>query len=163
MITRPILRETPATKLNPLTGRPRSRRTGRSQTARPIGPYSRIIDRGAWGGIISGKTREGRFLAAYAHELFDHIGANPTTTQRLLVTRAARLALHLEIMDEAVFLRRKDVTETDTGRYMAWSNGLVRTLARLGIAEPAVVRSHGRTLADINAEINAARAGEAAD
>src|SRR5271168_3686027 len=64
------------------------------------GPYSRAIDRGAVGGLIDGRSREGRFLRAYERMLVEHCGGNPSIVQRALISRAARLALHLELMDE---------------------------------------------------------------
>jgi hypothetical protein len=65
-----------------------------------IGPYSRTIDRGAIGGLIGGRSREGRFLRRYEAMLTEHVGGNPSIVQRALISRAARLALHLELMDE---------------------------------------------------------------
>src|SRR5215204_5360208 len=71
----------------------------RSAADRQLGPYSRVIDRGAIG-AIDGRSREGRFLRAYEKGLIEHVGGTPTITQRALISRTARLALHLELMDE---------------------------------------------------------------
>jgi hypothetical protein len=65
-----------------------------------LGPYSRLIDRGAVGGAIDGRSGEGRYLRAYEKMLTDHVGGSPSIVQRALISRAARLALHLELMDE---------------------------------------------------------------
>jgi hypothetical protein len=43
-----------------------------------LGPYSRVIDRGAVGGLIDGRSREGRFLRTYEQALFDHVGGRPS-------------------------------------------------------------------------------------
>jgi hypothetical protein len=65
-----------------------------------MGPYSRAIDRGGLGGLISGRSREGRFLRTYEAMLTEHIGGRPSVVQRAMICRAARMALHLELMDE---------------------------------------------------------------
>jgi hypothetical protein len=113
------------------------------------GPYSRAIDRGAIGGLIDGRSREGRFLRAYERQLLDHIGNNPSVTQRCLIQRAARLALHLELMDERSLAGDHVFTTHDHLHYVSWSNALARLLARLGL-EPAAPRT--QTLAEAMAE-----------
>jgi hypothetical protein len=100
------------------------------------GPYSRAIDRGGLGWAISGCSREGRFIKAYEAMLTEHVGGHPSIIQRAMISRAARLALHLELMDQCVLADGKTLTAHDYAHYVAWSNGLTRTLARLGI-EPA--------------------------
>jgi hypothetical protein len=55
--------------------------------------------RGAIGDAVDGRSREGRFLRAYEHSLIEHVGSKPTAVQKVLISRAARLALHLELMD----------------------------------------------------------------
>lgn len=101
-----------------------------------IGPYSRLIDRGAIGGL-SGRSREGRFLKHYEQMLLQHIGREPSITQRALISRAARIALHLELLDERVFTQGKALNEHDYRYYASWSNSLARMLTKLGL-EPAV-------------------------
>ena len=59
-----------------------------------LGPYSPIIDKGVGAATngIDARTREGRFLLHYEKLLTDHVGGKPSTTQRLLIMRAARTA-----------------------------------------------------------------------
>jgi hypothetical protein len=102
-----------------------------------LGPYSRVIDRGALGSAINGSSREGRFLRAYEAELVDHCGGAPSAVQRALIVRACRLALHLELMDERALVDGKGLTTHDHNFYIAWSNSLARTLARLGVEKVA--------------------------
>ena len=111
---------------------------GRPPVMKRLGPYSRAIDRGVLGSAVDGRSKEGRFLRRYEAMLVEHVGGNPTIAQRELITRAARLALHLELMDEE--------TLTDPGHhftqhghnfYVSWSNALARVLARLPAGEPA--------------------------
>jgi hypothetical protein len=123
--------------------------TQNSPTARPrigagsapgrggIGPYSRAIDRGAVGGLIDGRSREGRFLRAYEQQLLDHIGGKPSVVHRCLIQRAARLALHLELMDERSLAGSHVFTTHDHLHYVSWSNALARHLTRLGLQAAA--------------------------
>jgi hypothetical protein len=111
-----------------------------------LGPYSRAIDRGAVGGAIDGRSREGRFLRQYEKQLLDHVGNNPSVTQRCLIQRAARLALHLELMDERSLAGDHVFTTHDHLHYVSWSNALARHLARLGL-EPQAGATHKQTSA----------------
>jgi hypothetical protein len=103
-----------------------------------FGPYSRLIDRGAVGGAIDGRSREGRFLRAYERALTDHVGGDPSIVQRALISRAARLALHLELMDERSLAGDHVFTVHDHNHYVAWSNALARLLGGLGLKSAAV-------------------------
>ena len=64
--------------------------------------------------------------------LTEHVGGNPSIVQRALISRAARLALHLELIDERSLAGDHIFTTHDHLHYVSWSNAL----ARLGI-EPA--------------------------
>ena len=111
-----------------------------------IGPYSRVIDRGAVGGLIDGRSREGRFLRRYERMLTDHVGGNPSIVQRALISRGARLALHLELMDERSLAGDHVFTVHDHNHYISWSNALARLLGRLGLKAAA---DKPPTLADL--------------
>jgi hypothetical protein len=103
--------------------------------------------------LIDGRSREGRFLTAYERQLLDHIGSNPSVTQRCLIQRAARLALHLELMDERSLAGDHVFTQHDHNHYVSWSNSLARMLTRLGLqSAPA----SGKTLDEHLAELAAA-------
>ena len=101
-------------------------------TQTKLGPYSRAIDRGAVGWSIDGRSREGRFLRAYEKMLAQHVGGKPSAVQKALIGRAAKLALHLELMDERT-LTAGDMSERDSRQYLAWSNSLSRALSLLGL------------------------------
>jgi hypothetical protein len=120
-----------------------------------LGPHSRAIDRGAVGGIIDGRSREGRFLRTYERALVEHVGGRPSVTQRCIIQRAARLALHLELMDERSLAGDHVFTTHDHLHYVSWSNALARLLARLGLdradAKPEIDtldRLYGKDAAD---------------
>src|SRR5208282_1291400 len=100
-----------------------------------LGPYSRSIDRGALG-LISGRSREERFLRAYEKMLVEHVGGDPSAVQRALIGRCARLALHLELMDERSLKDGREFGPTDHHFYVAWANAFARHLAALGLQPP---------------------------
>src|SRR5689334_18426168 len=83
------------------------------------GPYSALIDRGALG-TINGRSREGKFLRAYEKMLVEHVGGQPSVTQRALISRTARLALHLELLDEKAIKKDGGLTPTDCHFYAVW-------------------------------------------
>jgi hypothetical protein len=121
-----------------------------------VGPYSRSIDRGSLGSAIDGRSREGRFLRHYEGELVAHCGGSPSVVQRLMISRAARLALHLELMDERVLSGNHVFTTHDNQHYVAWSNALARLLGRLGL-EPASATQPTPSLATVLHDIAAHR------
>jgi len=125
-----------------------------------LGPYSRVIDRGAVGGLIDGRSREGRFLRRYEQMLVEHCGGDPSIVQRALISRAARLALHLELMDERSLAGNHEFTVHDHNHYVSWSNALARLLARLGL-QPAIAPDP--SLQDVLADIARRRAGTEED
>jgi hypothetical protein len=98
-----------------------------------LGPYSRAIDRGAVGSLLDARSREGRFLRRYEKNLYDHVGGNPTIVERALISRASRVALHLELMDERSLAEGTVLGLHDHQHYVAWSNSLARILGRLGL------------------------------
>jgi hypothetical protein len=101
------------------------------------GPYSRALERGAVGSL-NGNSREAKFIKAYAAMLTEHCGGNPSPVQMQLIIRASRLACHLEIWDERTIPNGGALSATGHNHYIAWSNALARTLARLGLqAVPA--------------------------
>lgn len=96
-----------------------------------VGPYSRTLQNGALGKVLDGRSRWGRFVRAYERMLRQHLGGDPSAIQSVLITRAVRLALHVEMMDERSLM--KSMTDIDTRNYLAWANTLRRTLVALGI------------------------------
>jgi hypothetical protein len=110
-----------------------------------IGPYSRALGRGAVG-ALNGNSRAAKFIKAYEALLIEHVGGNPTIVQRQLITRAARLACHLELWDEQTIPHGGACSATGHNHYIQWANALARHLARLGL-EPAAAKAP--TLADL--------------
>jgi hypothetical protein len=96
-----------------------------------LGPHSRTLCRGAIGASIDGRSREGRFLRMYEAELIVHVGGAPSTTQRILITRASRLALRLELLDERALVGLS--TEHDLRLYSSLNNHLRLVMRELGL------------------------------
>ena len=59
----------------------------------------RALRRGVVGDQIDGRSREGRFLRAAGAELIAQTGGAPSFGQRILIRRAARAMLRLELLD----------------------------------------------------------------
>jgi hypothetical protein len=111
------------------------------------GTHSRAIDRGGLSWAINGLSREGRFITEYQNLLVEHLRREPSITERLLIQRCARMALHIELMDEAAFAKGESYSPSDNVRYVAWSNGLARMLVRLGL-EPGEIEEPRANLSD---------------
>jgi hypothetical protein len=102
-------------------------------TVAQIGPYSRphMLAK------IDGRTKESRLMAAARDELTRHVGGSPSHVQRVLIERAARLMLYIEIMDRET-LEAGTMSERASRQYLAWSNSLRLCLRELGVkAAPA--------------------------
>lgn len=124
-----------------------------------IGPHSRVLARGSLGGKIDGRSREGRFLRAFEADLLKQLPGPASAAQALLVRRASRAALRLELMDEEMM--EKGEISAHAGRvYGALGNNLRLALKELGIKPPAPPR--GLTLADYIAAKTAAKASTVA-
>jgi hypothetical protein len=107
--------------------------TSKSRTDHPrLGPYSRGLHRAAIGQFIDGRSREGRFLRAYEAMLIQHVGGAPSSVAQALISRAARLALYVELMDERA-IGAGGMSERDSAQYLAWSGSLTRCLRELGL------------------------------
>jgi len=112
-----------------------------------IGPHSRVFGRGAVG-KLDGRSREGRYLRAVEAELLEHVGPAATVTQRILVGRAARAMLRLELFDEKMSAG-KELTTQDGHVYGALNNALRLCLRELGLKGKAPAKAP--SLADIAA------------
>ena len=76
--------------------------------------------------------------------LVAHVGGAPTATQRILIGRAARLMLQLELMDRKT--GGGDLSEREGRQALAWENTLRRTLQALGLERRAAAQP---TLAEL--------------
>jgi len=83
------------------------------------------------------RSREGRLLTQVRRALFDHLGgeAKVTPLQRILVERAAMLQLRCATLDRKIL--DGSFSEYDAKTFLAFSNSLSRTLAKLGLGASA--------------------------
>ncbi len=115
---------------------------------RHIGPLSRASTLAK----LDRRTKEARHVAAVIADLTKHIG-NPSATEALLIQRCAWLSLRVALFDEQI-AAGGDLSAHAFNAYTAWSNALVRALARLGLKG---VEAKPPSLADIAREINSGK------
>jgi hypothetical protein len=120
-----------------------------------VGPYSQ---HGAVS-LIDGRSREAQLMKRVRAELVAHVGGNPGAVQRQLIERACRLTLQLEFMDERI-MHGEALGPAQHNHYLAWSNALTRTLARLGV-KPAAAAKPSIAEASLKAALEAVRATRA--
>jgi hypothetical protein len=105
---------------------------------RSLGPHTRgarLLEGLDW------RTREGQTLIAARAELTAHVGGNPNNVQKVLIERAARLTLYIELMD-AKALEAGIMGERDSRSYLAWCNALRLCLREIGIDETKPAKTH---------------------
>jgi hypothetical protein len=118
------------------------RRSGANR--RPVGPYSRKLQRGAIGDLFDGRSAEGRFVRALEAELVQHVGGQPSICQRLLIDRLIKIRLQLDLLDAK--LAKGQWTAHDGRTYGGLLNAFRLTARELGIAAP---EPEPRTVADL--------------
>jgi hypothetical protein len=101
---------------------------------RPLGPYSRRLQRGAIGDLFDGRSAEGRFVRHLEAELIRHLGGNPPITARLLIDRLIKIRLQLDLLDAK--LAKGQWTAHDGRTYGGLLNAFRLTARELGIAAP---------------------------
>jgi hypothetical protein len=84
---------------------------------------------------VDKRSREYRLMRQVRKDLTAHIGGSPNPAQRMLIERAVVLSLRVAMLDQKI-VSGEILTQLDNNQYLAWSNALVRTIARLGI-DPA--------------------------
>ena len=74
--------------------------TATAKNHRKVGPYSRVLRRGAIGTLIDGRSTIGRYMRDLEQQLIAHCGGSPSITQRLLVDRLIRTTMQLNNLDQ---------------------------------------------------------------
>ena len=117
------------------------------------GPYCKALSRGSLG-EVDGRSKEGKFLRRVEGELVAQLGGEPSFAQRLLIRRAARSLLQLELLD--LKLATGSWTAHDC-RTQGGLNGTVRlALRELGLkATPPKAPSLAEYLSNLPAEDDA--------
>jgi hypothetical protein len=120
---------------------------------RQLGPYSRSLRRGVIGQTLDGRSEAGRFARDLERQLIEHVGGNPSITQKLLIERAIKTTLQLRALD--VKLDSGSWTDCDSRTHGALVNRERLLLRELGL-QPAAAKPP--SLAEITARIVAERA-----
>ena len=100
-------------------------------TLKPLGAHSRAIRRGVIGDKIDGRSAEAKFLKKIAAELANQIGREPTFAESMLIRRASRSMLQLEILDSKLMLG--NWSEYDSRVQGGLNNNVRLCLRELGI------------------------------
>ncbi len=104
-----------------------------SATRRIVKPHCRALRRGVIGDAIDGRSKEGKFLRCCEAELVAHVGGSPSFAQKLLIRRAARAMLRLELLDAK--MASGDWTDHDARTFGGLNNALRLALRELGVRE----------------------------
>lgn len=96
-----------------------------SHPARRVGPHSSPASLAK----VDWRSKEGQLLRRVRKELTEFVG-RPNAVQNALIERCAWLSLRISMLDVKLASGR-DFTEIDNNSYLAWSNSLTRTLAKL--------------------------------
>lgn len=91
------------------------------------------VSRPVIGRLPDGRTRVGRELRRIRRALIAHVGGSPSTTQAMLIDRAASLMLRLAQIDEDISAGR----EINDERYLAATGALRRVMSQLGLRAAA--------------------------
>ncbi len=124
-------------------------RSGNTSKHGRVGPHSRLLNMGS----LSGRSREGRYIRALETQLYAHLGGAPSITQRLAISRLARVSLRLQLFDEKI--DAGSLTDHDARVYGALHNAFRLLIRELGLKPAAVAPSE--SLADVAAAIVAAK------
>jgi hypothetical protein len=105
-----------------------------SSKRRPLGPYSKVLRRGAIRDNVDGRSTEGRFIRDMEAQLIAHVGGNPSFVQRLLFDRLIRVRLQLDALERKM---GDGWTDKDSRTYGALLNQFRLTAREIGIKATA--------------------------
>jgi hypothetical protein len=88
---------------------------------------------------------EGRRAKVLAAELVAHVGGAPSAPQRLLIARAVRLVLVIEMLEKRI-VEGGEIGDLAGRQLLAWVNTLRLALVALGVERP---QQAPKRLADI--------------
>jgi hypothetical protein len=81
---------------------------------------------------VDARTLEARREKALVAELTAHIGGDPSVVQRLLIARAARFAVIVELMERKI-IEKGTPGDLEGRQVLAYANSLRQVLAMLGL------------------------------
>lgn len=94
-------------------------------------PTARKVRRRPAHTSLDARTWQFKLLQKIRAELLAHVGPSPSFAQKALIERAAWLSVYVAEMD-AKAKAGEIMSDHAARQYLAWSNALARTLARLG-------------------------------
>jgi hypothetical protein len=103
-----------------------------------LGPYSRRLQRGAIGDSVDGRSTLGRLMRHLEAELVAHCGGSPSITHKMLIERAVKIRVQLDLLDEK--LTSGGWTPHDARTYGGLGNAYRLTVRELGM-KPAAVKA----------------------
>jgi hypothetical protein len=80
---------------------------------------------------LDARTLEGRTERRAIRELTAHVGGVPTYPQEILIRRAARLLVMVELMEKKL-IENDEASDFSSRQLLAWINSLRRTIEALG-------------------------------
>ena len=89
--------------------------------------------------VLDGRTYEGQLARRMRAAFREQIG-NPNPVEAALIDRAVMLSLQIARLDKAAAENGGQFEKWQSDIYLAWSNSLVRTLVRLGLAPKSKAR-----------------------
>ena len=99
---------------------------------RRIGPHSRAFKDGSLGLSVDGRSSEGRYLRRVIAELTAQLGREPTFAEGLLIRRAARASLILDLFDSKI-MAGESWTQVDANTMGGVAGSLMLILRELGV------------------------------
>lgn len=115
---------------------------------RQLGPYSRVLRRGAIRDNIDGRSTIGRLIRDLESQLVAHVGGNPNIVQRLLIDRLIRIRLRLDELDTK--LASGTWTDLDSRTYGGLLNAFRLTAREIGVEAVVKEPTWQETLAAIH-------------
>ncbi|HTV44845.1 MAG TPA: hypothetical protein VMF05_05980 [Stellaceae bacterium] len=120
-----------------------------SANHRKVGPYSRMLRRGAIGASIDGRSTLGRFIRDLEQQLISHVGGAPSITQRLLIDRTIKVTVQLDALDRKL-MAADGWNEHDGRTHNALINRQRLLLRELGIDRASAPESVDDLLRGLN-------------
>jgi hypothetical protein len=93
------------------------------------------------------RTKEARLLEEARASLTKHVGGAPNDIQKVLIERASRLMVYLEVMDRQA-LEEGSMSERNSRMYISWQNSLRLTLKEIAAQTSVPAKGDAATLAD---------------
>jgi len=126
---------------------PNTDQTARGPYRRPKKPTVRALEAGG-PVLLDKRTRAARAMKALRQRLLAQVGPRATPAQLALIEEIVQLKLRTTLMDQNFIESGGRMTMHDSHRYLAWSNSLIRGLAKLGLESGGAAETAPPSLAD---------------